>query len=68
MTSGRERKLAFIAEAGFTDLRKSVLLMLSERGASWLTDDQIDDLYRAEAAAWERAQRRNAENRERVAG
>ena len=66
MTSDRERKLKFIAEAGFTDFRKSVIEMLSRRGPDWLTDDQIDDLYRAEAAAWERAQRRNAENRERV--
>jgi hypothetical protein len=68
MITERERKLAFIAEAGFTALRKSVLLMLSERGADWLTDEQIDDLYRAEAGAWERAERMNRENRERVAG
>jgi hypothetical protein len=66
MTPDRERKLKFIDDGGKNTLQHRVLNMLSKHGADWLTDDQIDDLYRAEAAAWERAQRRNAENRERV--
>lgn len=61
----RERKLKFLKDGG-TSLQRRVLTMLSKHGADWLTDDQIDDLYRAEALAWERTQRMNAENRERA--
>jgi hypothetical protein len=65
----RERKIEYIKEdGGNANIQRRVISMLTRHGTDWLTDEQIDDLFHAEARFHEMQERVHAENRERVAG
>ena len=66
-TATRERKLKFIDEFGKLTMLTLLEHAFIRRGPDWLTDEQIDDLVRYQIMDYRAAQRRNRQNRRRVA-
>lgn len=48
----RERKIQWLRNIGRYEINKLVEKIFSERGADWLTDEQIYDLTRKRVADW----------------
>ena len=67
MSTDRARQIEYIKEnGGESNIRKRVLSMLDKHGDDWLSDNQIDDIFHAEARLQEMQERVNAENRART--
>lgn len=67
----RERKLQFINQCGPFALEKSVKAAFAQRGARWLTDEQLEDIASdlvSELRSQQRTSRRNREFYARMHG
>ena len=70
-TSTRERKIEFIRSCGHNALEKAASEMLRRKEASWLTDEQIDEITSqlvSDARYWQHhAMRERAKSKSRAA-
>jgi len=63
MMATRDRKIAFIEDAGYGALERAVVSALRRNGADWLTDEQVSELASREVADARFRQHLNMRNR-----